>query len=113
MFPFDDVIMGHKLNETINYLREANYDTLPLRNSANLKHRSVIEYHIYIWQVSLQLSCSGTCQIQTWFKESKRIFYQIENFTYGEIYEQSFSDPYPGFPALGHMTASASQDFLW
>ena len=27
-----------------------------------------IEYHVYIWQVSPQLSCNDTCQIQMWFK---------------------------------------------
>ena len=27
------------------------------------KQMLAIEYHIYIWQVSLQLSCGDTCQI--------------------------------------------------
>ena len=28
---------------------------------ASLKHRLIIEYHIYIWQVAPQLSCCDTC----------------------------------------------------
>ena len=31
--------------------------------SALPKHTLAIEYHVYIWQVSPQLSCCGTCQI--------------------------------------------------
>ena len=30
-----------------------------------------------------------------WFKESNRYFCKIENFAYGEISEQSFSNPHP------------------
>ena len=41
------------------------------------KHMVASEYHIYIWQVSLHLSCSDTCQIWMWFKEANR---KIENF---------------------------------
>ena len=59
------------------------------------EHTLAIEYHVYIWQVSPQLSCGGTCQIYTWFKESKRYFCQIENFACGEINERSFSNPHP------------------
>ena len=33
-----------------------------------------IEYHVYIWQVSPQLSCGDTWQIWMWFKESNRYF---------------------------------------
>ena len=40
---------------------------LPLRCFPNFsalsKYTLAIEYHIYIWQVSPQLSCGGTCQI--------------------------------------------------
>ena len=32
------------------------------------KHMLAIEYHVYIWQVSLQLSCGDTCQIWMWLK---------------------------------------------
>ena len=59
------------------------------------KHTSSIEDHVYIWQVSPQLSCGGTCQIYTWFKESKRYFCQIENSACGEISKRSFSNPHP------------------
>ena len=54
-----------------------------------------IEYHVYIWQVSPQLSCGETCQIWMWFRESNRYFCKIENFAYGEISERSFSNPHP------------------
>ena len=53
-----------------------------------------IEYHVNIWQVLLQLSCSDTCQIWMWFKESNRYYGMIENFPYGVINEQSFSNPH-------------------
>ena len=66
-----------------------------LNFSALSEHTLAIEYHVYIWQVSPQLSCGGTCQIYTWFKESKRYFCQIENFACGEINERSFSNPHP------------------
>ena len=54
-----------------------------------------IEYHVHIWQVSLQLSCGDTCQIWMTFKEYNRYFCQIENFAYGEIDERNFSNPHP------------------
>ena len=59
-----------------------------------------IEYRIYIWQVSPQLSCGDTCQIWMWFRESSRYFCKIENFAYGEISEQSFSNPHPWSPSV-------------
>ena len=59
------------------------------------KQALTIEYRVYIWQVSPQLSCGDTCQIWMWFRESNRYFCQIENFAYGEISERSFSNPYP------------------
>ena len=63
--------------------------------SALSNHTLAIEYHVYIWQVSPQLSCSDTCQIWMWFEESNMCFCQVENFAYGEINEQSFSNPHP------------------
>ena len=59
------------------------------------KQTLAIEYHVYIWQVSPQLSCGDTCQIWMWFRESSRCFCKIENFAYGEISERSFSNPHP------------------
>ena len=59
------------------------------------KQTLAIEYHVYIWQVSPQLSCGDTCQIWMWFRESNRYFCKIENFAYGEISERSFSNPHP------------------
>ena len=60
------------------------------------KQTLALEYHVYIWQVSPQLSCGDTCQIWMWFRESNRYFCKIENFAYGEISERSFSTPTPG-----------------
>ena len=59
------------------------------------KQTLAVEYHVYIWQVSPQLSCGDTCQIWMWFKESNRYFCKIEIFVYGEISERSFSNPRP------------------
>ena len=59
-----------------------------------------IEYRVYIWQVSPQLSCGDTCQIWMWFRESNRYFCKIENFAYGEISERSFSNPHPSWIAF-------------
>ena len=54
-----------------------------------------IEHHVYIWQVSPQLSCGDICQIWMWFEESNMYFCHNENFAYGEINERSFSNPHP------------------
>ena len=59
------------------------------------KQMLAIEYHVYIWQVSPQLSCGDTCQIWMWFRESNSYFCKIENLAYGEISERSFSNPHP------------------
>ena len=63
--------------------------------SALSKHTLDIEYHVYIWQVSPQLSCGDTCQIWKWFNECNKYFWKIENFANGEINERSFSNPHP------------------
>ena len=55
------------------------------------KHTLATPYHLYIWQVSPQLSCGDTCQIYRWFKEINRYFLNIENFPCGEISERSVS----------------------
>ena len=52
-------------------------------------------YHIYIWQVSPQLSSGDTRLIWMWCKESHRYFSKIENFVYREINKQSFSNSHP------------------
>ena len=69
-----------------------------LNFSGSPKHTLGIEYHIYIYQVSMQLSCSDTCQIWMWLKESNKYFCKIKNFAYGEISEQSFSNPHTWRP---------------
>ena len=58
-------------------------------------HTLAIEYHVYIWQVSPQLSCGDPCEIWMWFKYANRYFGEIENFAYGEINERGFSNPNP------------------
>ena len=63
--------------------------------SALSKHTLDIEHHVYIWQVSPQLSCCDTCQVWMWIKESNSYFCEIENFAYGETNERSFSNPHP------------------
>ena len=63
--------------------------------SALSNHTLAIEYHVYIWQVSPQLSCGDTCQIWMWFEESNMCFCQVKNFAYGEINERSLSNPHP------------------
>ena len=70
--------------------------------SASPKYILTSEYHVHIWQVSPQLSCGDTWQMWKWCKESNRYFDRIENFAYGEINEQSFSNPHP-----------CSQCFVW
>ena len=57
--------------------------------SALSKHTLYIDYHIYIWQISPQLSCGDTCQIWMWFKESNSYFCKVENFAYWEINERA------------------------
>ena len=61
--------------------------------SSNVKTNVSYRYHVYIWQVSPQLSCVDTCQLWMWFEEAKMYFCHIENFAYGEINERT---PTPG-----------------
>ena len=76
-----------------------------------------IEYHVYIWQVSPQLSCGDTFQIWMWFRESYRYFSKIENFACGEISEQSFSNPHPwpfvSWPPHGFPSQRVSIPMSW
>ena len=65
--------------------------------SASPEYMLAIEYHVHIWQVSLQLSCGDTCQIWMWCKEFNRYFDRIENFAYGEINERNFSNLHPRY----------------
>ena len=57
-----------------------------------------IEYHVYSWQVSPQLSCDATYQIWMWLKEFNTYLCEIKNFAYGEINERCFSNPPPPPP---------------
>ena len=65
--------------------------------SASLKHTWTIEYHVYIWRVSPQLSCDDTCQTWKWFKESNRYFCKMKTLASGEINGRSFSNPHPWY----------------
>ena len=60
----------------------------------------VIECHIYIWLVLLQLNCDDTYEIWMWCKESSRYICKIKNFAYGEINIQRFSNPPTDLPNL-------------
>ena len=48
--------------------------------------------HIYIWQVSLQLSCSDTCQIWMWYSVDKPCFDNSEKKEYNGNW---LSKPHP------------------
>ena len=75
-----------------------------------------IEYHVYIWGVSPQLSCGDTHQIWKWFKESNRCFFKIKNFHNGEVIGQSLVTPTPGPQAPGykaHFTDMFSIEIHW
>ena len=63
--------------------------------STSPKHTLAIEYHIYIWRVSPQLSCGDTCQMWMSFKESNMYFCKIKNLAHWEINKRSFSNPHP------------------
>ena len=91
----------------------ANFDRTVIFPIFQLANTLAIEYHVYIWQVSSQLSCGDTCQIWMWFKESSRYFCKIENFVYGEITERSFSKPHPWCRLeLGFQTPVAQTETL-
>ena len=89
--------------------------------SALSNHTLAIEYHVYIWQVSPQLSCGDTCQIWMWFEESNIYFCQVKNFAYEEINERSFSNPTPGKMAdrdrtklmVDHKTFSVGREWVF
>ena len=83
------LILGWGLLSQFSPLRYFPY--FPLLSKQTL----AIEYHVYIWQVSPQLSCGDTRPIWMWFRESNRYFCKIENFAYWEISERSFSNPHP------------------
>ena len=63
--------------------------------STSPKYMLSIEYHVRVWQVSLQLSCSDTCQIWMRLKKCNKYFCEIKNFAYREIDEWRFSNPHP------------------
>ena len=52
--------------------------------STLIKQMLGIEHHVYIWQVSPQLSCGDTCQIWMWFKEYMRYFCKIKKILFME-----------------------------
>ena len=60
------------------------------------KHYLLLIYHVYIWQMSPQLSCGDTCQISTW-SQGPNIGPCIKSVKdiYKEINQQNFSNPHP------------------
>ena len=80
--------------------------------SALSKQTLAIEYHVYIWQVSSQLSCGDICQILMWFEKSYMYFCHIENFAYGKNNERSFSNPRPWSMSPYGLTGS-QWDKIW
>ena len=56
--------------------------------STSPEYMLAIEYHVYIWQVSPQLSCGDTCQISMRFQECNTYFCEIEYLAYGEILDE-------------------------
>ena len=60
------------------------------------KKALAIEYRVYIWQVSPQLSCGDTCQIWMWFRESNRYFCKIENLLTEKLANGALVTPTPG-----------------
>ena len=63
--------------------------------SALSKHTLDIGYHVYIWQVSPQLSCGGTCLIWKWFNEYNRYFCQIEILLTAKLTNGALITPTP------------------
>ena len=61
------------------------------------KHCLSIKYHVHIWQVLMQISCSDTWQIWLWFTGSKFYFSKIQIFHKGEINKP---DPRPTASSL-------------
>ena len=55
------------------------------------------EYHVHIWQESLQVNCNNTRHIWKWFQESKRHSCKFQNFLNED---RSFSNPHPWGPSI-------------
>ena len=60
------------------------------------KQTLAIEYHVYIWQVSPQLSCCDTCQIWMWFRESNRYFARSKILLTEKLANGALVTPTPG-----------------
>ena len=52
-------------------------------------YRNIVKYHIYIWQLSMQLSCIDTCQILMWYSGSSRWYCKNRKFPIGRINKHS------------------------
>ena len=65
IFSLSDIVRLQTWNPVLVWGLQGQFP--PFRYFPNLsvlsKHMLAIEYHVYIWQVSPQLSCGGTCQI--------------------------------------------------
>ena len=82
-----------------------------LNFSVSPKYTLAIENHVHIWQVSLQLRCSDTCQIWMWHKESNRYFWQIKYFVYDKVNKLSSSNPQPRSPVMQLSLCNALEDW--
>ena len=60
-----------------------------------IKHILIIEDHVHIWLLSLQISHKETWQILTWCKWDNRYFGKIQIFLHSENKDRSFSNPTP------------------
>ena len=70
--------------------------------SALSKNAFAIEYHVYIWQVSPQLSCGGTCQIQMWFDNLRCTFDRSKILLTEKLTNETLVTPTPDqFSHLG------------
>ena len=70
------------------------------------------EYHIHIWQVSLQLCCSDTCQIWLWFKGYKRNFCKLEISSMEKLTNGALVGPHPSPDLRRPWDMSLPSDYL-
>ena len=61
------------------------------------KYRSPTKHHIYIYQLSPQLSCGDTWQIWRWFKGYYVYFYKVKIYQTENYTKRSFSNPKPSW----------------
>ena len=85
----------------------------PPDNSAPSKHALAVEYHVYIGQVSPQLSCGDTCQILMWLRKSNKYVCKIKKFSCGENNERSSSSPHPSYTLFPGSVQNEAGNYPW